>query len=78
MAESATRADLTTTEAVARRLRGGATDWRGVFLEGALLLSLLVSLGVLLVLLADIVVTALPVLTDRPVDFLTSPMSARA
>jgi phosphate transport system permease protein len=78
MAESVTRADLTTTEAVARRLRGGSTDWRGVVLEGALLLSLLISLGVLLLLLTDIVATALPVLTDRPVEFLTSPMSARA
>jgi phosphate transport system permease protein len=45
--------------------------------EIALLLSLLISLGVLLVLLADILMRALPVLTTRPLDFLTSTLSAR-
>jgi phosphate transport system permease protein len=65
------------TEAVERRLRGGGLDVRSVVVEGLLLLSLAVSLGVLLVLLADIVIRALPVLTERPIDFLTSPLSAR-
>ena len=70
---------LTTTAAVESRLRGtGSTDWRGWVVEGALLLSLLVALAVLLVLLADIAATALPVLLERPGEFLTSPMSARA
>jgi phosphate transport system permease protein len=69
---------LTATEAVERRLRGGMTDWRSWVLEAALLLSLLVALGVLIVLLADIAATALPVITERPLDFLGSPMSARA
>ena len=46
-------------------------------LQGALLLSLLIALGVLVVLVADIVIRALPVLTERPVDFLGSPLSSR-
>ncbi len=68
---------LTTTGAVARRLRAGGTEWRGWILEAALLLSLLAALGVLLVLLADIVGTAAPVFGERPVEFLTSSLSAR-
>lgn len=69
---------LTASDAVARRLRGGDSfDWRSWVVEGALLLSLIIALGILLILLADILVTALPVLTDRPIEFLTSPMSAR-
>jgi phosphate transport system permease protein len=69
---------LTTREAVARRLQGGGMDWRSVVLEGLLLLSLLLSLGVLVVLLADTLIKALPVFTERPGEFLTSPLSARA
>ena len=69
---------LSASEAVARRLSRGGTDWRSWIIEGALLLSLLIALGVLLVLLADIAITAAPVLLDRPADFLSSPMSARA
>ena len=72
------RPALSASEAVARRLSRGGTDWRSWILEGALLLSLLVALGILLVLLADIAITAAPVLLDRPADFLSSPMSARA
>ena len=72
------RPELSASEAVARRLSRGGTDWRSWILEGALLLSLLVALGILLVLLADIAITAAPVLLDRPADFLSSPMSARA
>ncbi len=66
-----------TSEAVERRLRGGRVDVTGMVVEAALLLSLLISLGVLLILIADIVIRALPVLTARPIDFLTSPLSAR-
>jgi phosphate transport system permease protein len=77
MADTA-RPALSASEAVARRLSRGGTDWRSWILEGALLLSLLVALGILLVLLADIAITAAPILLDRPADFLSSPMSARA
>jgi phosphate transport system permease protein len=69
---------LGTRELVARRLRGGGTDWRSAILEGLLLLTLLVSLGILFVLLADTIAKAMPVLLDRPGEFLTSPLSARA
>jgi phosphate transport system permease protein len=68
---------LHTRELVARRLQGGGTDWPSFVLEGLLLFTLLVSLGVLFVLLADTVAKALPVLVDRPLEFLTSPLSAR-
>jgi phosphate transport system permease protein len=63
--------------AVEARLRGGGLDWRGVALQAALLLSLLISLGVLLVLVVDVLLRAMPVLTERPIDFLTSNLSAR-
>lgn len=68
---------VSTRELVARRLQGGGIDWRGAVLEGFLLLTLLVSLGVLFVLIADTLAKALPVLVERPVEFLTSPLSAR-
>lgn len=68
---------ITAREAVEQRLRGGRADVPGLVLQGALLLSLLIALGVLLVLVADILVKALPVLTDRPLEFLTSPLSSR-
>jgi phosphate transport system permease protein len=69
---------LTARDAVERRLRTSTSDWRSLGLEGALLLSLLLALGVLLVLLATIITSALPVLLERPAEFLASPMSARA
>jgi phosphate transport system permease protein len=66
-----------TRELVARGLQGGGVDWRSAALEGFLLLTLLISLGVLFVLLADTISRALPVLVERPMEFLTSPLSAR-
>ena len=72
-----TGSTLSAGEAVERRLRGGGTDWRSWILEGLLLLSLLIALGVLLALLADIAVTAAPIFVERPVEFLSSPLSAR-
>ena len=68
---------LSTREAVERRLRSGGGDVRGMVLQGALLLSLLVALGVLVVLVGDILIRSLPVFTERPFDFLTSPLSSR-
>ncbi len=64
---------------VARRLQGaGGSDWRSWVLEGALLLSLLVAIGILFVLIGDVLMKAFPVLADRPIDFITSTVSARA
>ena len=62
---------------VEHRLRGGGLEWQSMAVQGLLLLALLVSLGVLAVLLTDILVRALPVLTERPVDFVGSTLSAR-
>jgi phosphate transport system permease protein len=62
---------------VALRLRGGGFDWRSYLLHGAMLLGMLLALGILLVLLADVALRALPVLTQRPLDFLTSDLSSR-
>jgi phosphate transport system permease protein len=64
-------------EMVALSLRGGGFDWRSYLLHGAMLLTMLLALGILLVLLADVAAQALPVLTERPLDFLTSNLSSR-
>ncbi len=73
----ATRAAaVTTTDVVRQRLRGKRFSPGGVVFEGFLLLMLLLSLGVLVTLIADIVAGALPVFRDRGVvDFVTSPLS---
>ena len=68
---------LRPSELVEQRLRGHAVDWQSRLLEIGLLLSLLISLGVLVVLLADIIITSFPVFATRAVDFLASPVSAR-
>lgn len=67
----------TTAELVAVRLRGGRFDWRSYVLHGAMLLALFIALGILLVLLADVAIRAWPLLTDRPLDFLTADLSSR-
>ena len=68
---------LTARHAVEARLRGGKADIAGIALQVFLLLSLVISLGVLVVLLTDILIRALPAFTDRGLDLLTSPLSAR-
>ncbi|HEX7225288.1 MAG TPA: phosphate ABC transporter permease PstA [Candidatus Limnocylindria bacterium] len=68
---------LTAREVVAQRLRSGSGDPRGLVLQGALLLAMLVLLAVLVVLIGDILIRALPVFLDRPVDFLGSALSSR-
>jgi phosphate transport system permease protein len=62
---------------VALRLRGAGFDWRNYLLHGAMLLAMLLALGILLILLADVALRALPVLTERPIEFLTSDLSSR-
>ena len=64
-------------EAVRRRLTAGEGDPRGALLQVALLATLLVALGVLFVLVADILIRALPAFAERPIEFLTSPLSSR-
>ena len=65
------------SDLVALRLRGGGFDWRSYVLHAAILLAMLLALGILIVLLTDVAVKALPVLTQRPLDFLTSDLSSR-
>jgi phosphate transport system permease protein len=65
----------TTTDAVAARLSGKKVRWREVAFEGALLLMLLISLGVLITLLADVATDAFPVFRDRPWDFISSELA---
>jgi phosphate transport system permease protein len=68
---------VTARRAVEARLRGGKADIAGIALQVFLLLSLVISLGVLVVLLTDILIRALPAFTERGLDLLTSPLSAR-
>jgi phosphate transport system permease protein len=56
-------------------LRGNKRDLYGRFFQGALLLSLLLSLAILVVLLATALIDAWPVLSTRTIDFLTSNVS---
>jgi phosphate transport system permease protein len=68
---------LTSRRAVEARLRGGKGDVAGIALQAFLLLSLVISLGVLVVLLTDILVRAIPAFAERGADVITAPLSAR-
>lgn len=65
-----------TTGAVEAALRGRRTDPAGIAFQVALLTALLASLLILVLLLSDVVQTALPVFEERAVDFLTSGVSS--
>jgi phosphate transport system permease protein len=73
---SATQA--VTSGAVTRSLEGKRVDVVGYVFTGVLLISLLFTLAVLALLVGDQLQRGLPVLMDRGVDFLTSPLSSRA
>jgi phosphate transport system permease protein len=75
---SSVAATSTTRAAVERALRGHHRDASGAVFQAALLLSLVLSFLVLVTLLVDIVRTAWPILSERPVEFLTSPYSSIA
>jgi phosphate transport system permease protein len=62
----------TAADVVRARLRGRRFKPGDIAVEAALLGTLLIALFVLVVLLADVVTRALPVLTERPGSFLTS------
>lgn len=65
------------TEAVEQALMGHRRDWRSVVFELAMLLSLFIALGVLVWLITDIFMRALPVFQERGLaGFMTSPMSS--
>lgn len=62
---------------VRHSLRASRRDWAGLVFEVLLLLSLLFALVTLLILLADVLSRGLPVLAERGLDFLDSPLSSR-
>jgi phosphate transport system permease protein len=64
-----------TTAAVEAGLRSGRRDYGGMIAALLLLLTLVVSLTILFVLLADVMGRAWPVLSTRGLDFLTTPNS---
>jgi phosphate transport system permease protein len=65
------------TEAVEQAIMGRRRDWRSVLFELAMLLALFIALGVLVWLVTDIFIRALPVFQERGlVEFLTSPISS--
>lgn len=65
-----------TSEAVRRALHGRRTDVRGLVFQSALLLTLIISLGILVVLLAQIFREGISVFTDRGASLLTSNLSS--
>jgi phosphate transport system permease protein len=67
-----------TRDAVEAAIRGKHRDVRGWLFEAALLLTLLLSLGVLVTLLVDIIGTGWDVLATRKTEFLTSNLSSIA
>ena len=66
-----------TAGAVSRSLHGKRVDVTGYVFTAILLFSLLFSLAVLGILVADQLQRGLPVLLERGTDFLTSPLSSR-
>ena len=68
---------LTGAEVVRRAIEGGRTDWRSSAFEALLVLLLLLTLGMLGWLLTVVFVGGAPVLAERGVDFLTSPLASR-
>ena len=78
MATTTPRAQATTAAEVVRRaIQGGRTDWRSVAFEGFLMALLVLTLGVLAWLLVVVFSNGVPVLAERGVDFLTSPLASR-
>lgn len=65
-----------TAGAVRLSLAGRGRDTRGIVFQALLLGSLLVTLAVLFVLIADVLQRAIPVLADRGGDFFTSSLSS--
>lgn len=71
----------TTRAAVQRALRGGGRDIAGALFQAALVASLIITLGVLVLLLTDVGRRGIPVLAERGTDFFSvgySTIAARA
>lgn len=71
--QAATAADV-----VRRSIEGSRFDWRSFAVEGLLITLLVLTLAVLAWLLAVVFINGIPVLAERGLDFLTSPLAARA
>ena len=70
---------LTGAEAVRRAIAGGRrTDWRSSAFEALLVLLLVFTLGVLAWLLTVVFSNGIPVLAERGIGFLTSPLASQA
>ena len=65
----------TTPELVRASISGKKTDVVGMVVAFALLLTIFVSLGILVTLLADMLIKGWSVFADRGLDFVTSPLS---
>ncbi|CAN5516339.1 phosphate ABC transporter permease PstA [soil metagenome] len=73
----ALRPPQSATEAVEQAIMGRRSDWRSVAFEVALLVSLLIAVGILVWLITEILLRALPVFQERGlVSFMTSPLSS--
>lgn len=70
-------ATTSTSELVGRSLRRRGRSWVNTTIAGAMLFSLLFSLIVLVVLLADTIVKALPVFRSRGLGFVTANLSSQ-
>lgn len=68
---------MTGAEVVRRAIQGGRTDWRSVAFQGFLVALLVLTLGVLAWLLVVVFVNGVPVLAERGLDFLVSPLASR-
>lgn len=64
-----------TQETVRRSIEAGGVKWSSLPFQLFLLMMLLVSLGILIVLLGDILISAWPTFRDRGFDFVTSGLS---
>jgi phosphate transport system permease protein len=73
---ASTTVGVATREEVRRALTGRRRDLGSTLFQFGLLLTLILALAVLLVLLGQIVVKALPVLQDRGTQIITSPSSS--
>lgn len=65
----------TTKELVGAAIGGRKTDWVGVAISAVLLLTVFVSLGILVTLLADMLIKGWSVFAERGWDFISSPLS---
>lgn len=65
----------TTPELVTAAIGGKRTDWVGVIVAAALMLTVFVSLGILVTLLGDMLIKGWSVLSERGWDFVSSPLS---